>query len=79
MIDKMKDRPVHRDLSLDVLRGIAIMLVLNAHMNHPVPSGWLSHWVTNQQNLIGPVGVDLFFVLSGFLIGGLLFKELRRF
>jgi peptidoglycan/LPS O-acetylase OafA/YrhL len=47
---------------LDGLRGIAILMVL-AHHTEPVllPRGWL--------------GVDLFFVLSGFLITSLLIEE----
>lgn len=65
-----------RLLSLDVLRGIAILLVLGRHP--PVPGHEagvftpLAYW----WQAVGWSGVDLFFVLSGFLIGGLLFKEL---
>jgi peptidoglycan/LPS O-acetylase OafA/YrhL len=46
--------------ALDALRGIAIMLVLGVHSDL-VPGGWL--------------GVDLFFVLSGFLITSLVISE----
>jgi peptidoglycan/LPS O-acetylase OafA/YrhL len=44
------------------LRGIAILLVLFDHFDLPFFSG-------------GFLGVDLFFVLSGFLITGLLYEE----
>ena len=56
-----------RNQSLDVLRGIAILLVLGRHFNYfPLwrQAGW--------------IGVDLFFVLSGFLISGLLFQEYKN-
>jgi peptidoglycan/LPS O-acetylase OafA/YrhL len=53
---------------LDFLRGIAILLVLLRH----IP---LSHFTTD----IGWIGVDLFFVLSGFLVSGLLFREFIQF
>jgi len=55
---------MHRNQSLDLLRGIAILLVLVRHFGYPAVwtrPGWS--------------GVDLFFVLSGYLISGLLFKE----
>jgi peptidoglycan/LPS O-acetylase OafA/YrhL len=51
---------------LDVLRGIAIVLVMGVHVPaYPI-------WST-----VGGYGVDLFFVLSGFLISNLLFTEYR--
>jgi peptidoglycan/LPS O-acetylase OafA/YrhL len=53
---------------LDFLRGVAILLVLLRHI--PL--------FTITKN-IGWIGIDLFFVLSGFLISGLLFKEYLKF
>ena len=57
----------HRNKSLDVLRGMAVLLVLGRHY----PS---SPWEP-----IGWWGVDLFFVLSGFLISGLLFRDVQLY
>jgi peptidoglycan/LPS O-acetylase OafA/YrhL len=55
-----------RILELDVFRGIAILLVMGVHV--PAYPIW---------SMIGGWGVDLFFVLSGFLISNLLFTEYR--
>jgi peptidoglycan/LPS O-acetylase OafA/YrhL len=66
--------------SLDVLRGIAVLSVLGAHMHLGPATGpaWLRRvlWVWERG---GWIGVDLFFVLSGFLISGLLFREYVRY
>jgi peptidoglycan/LPS O-acetylase OafA/YrhL len=51
------------NLGLQGMRGIAILLVL---LNHAVVPGFQG----------GYVGVDIFFVISGYLIGGLLLREL---
>ena len=59
---------------LDGLRGIAIGLVLLHHyifQLHPPMPDWLSAVLLPIAEL-GWSGVDLFFVLSGFLIGGIL-------
>jgi peptidoglycan/LPS O-acetylase OafA/YrhL len=66
-----------RNLQLDILRGIAIFLVLGAHFKLPLPTGPLRGIAEFWQNH-GFLGVDLFFVLSGFLIGGLLISEHTR-
>ena len=63
-----------REIELDFLRGLAILMVLDFHA--PV------HWMSYPLHLLGfPnfgwAGVDIFFVLSGFLVGGLLVKEWR--
>jgi peptidoglycan/LPS O-acetylase OafA/YrhL len=58
--------PAHRNQSLDVLRCIAVLLVLGFH--YPYYGLW---------GRLGWIGVDLFFVLSGFLISGLLFQEYK--
>jgi peptidoglycan/LPS O-acetylase OafA/YrhL len=66
-----------RNLQLDILRGIAILLVFGRHLELTRPTGPVGDfaWAWHQ---IGWLGVDLFFVLSGFLIGGLLVTELHR-
>jgi len=60
-----------RNLGLDILRILAVLLVIGAHLQMPDdPSWFLSVWDRG-----GWMGVDLFFVLSGYLVSGLLFRE----
>src|SRR3954462_14107971 len=66
--------------SLDVLRGVAVLLVLFRHLELKAPtsrSTELYHFVYTLQRG-GWVGVDLFFVLSGFLVSGILFRQYQR-
>jgi peptidoglycan/LPS O-acetylase OafA/YrhL len=56
---------------LDGLRGIAIFLVLGAHFINVTNGPRLAAFFQDLF-LLGWSGVDLFFVLSGFLIGGIL-------
>jgi peptidoglycan/LPS O-acetylase OafA/YrhL len=53
-----------RNKYLDFLRGTAILLVMAGHF---LPGYFSTH--------IGWSGVDLFFVLSGFFVSGILFRE----
>ncbi len=74
---------VKRLRSLDILRGVAILMVFAAHVDPRTSAvigtlsgaGAFAFWFVHR---IGRTGVELFFVLSGFLIGGLLFDELKR-
>jgi|SRR5579859_113467 len=52
---------------IDALRAVAVLLVLGCHMTWSPFLAWF-----------GWTGVDLFFVLSGFLISGLLFQEYKH-
>jgi peptidoglycan/LPS O-acetylase OafA/YrhL len=72
-------RPGGRILELDILRGAAILLVLGIHSpgDEQGQSGVLRP-LDVVMHRIGWTGVDLFFVLSGFLIGGLLFNEIQK-
>ena len=65
--------------ALDGVRGLAILLVLVAHLT--VWGTSTPDRVSRNVALLGFSGVDLFFVLSGFLITGILWenRELRRF
>lgn len=72
------EAPKARLVGLDLLRFLAVALVLGRHME-PAPADWpaplripLETWRQG-----GWVGVDLFFVLSGFLVSGLLFSDYK--
>ena len=56
--------------SLDGLRTISIFLVIIGHLFHVLGYGYLGN--------LGNLGVRVFFVISGFLITGLLIKELEK-
>ena len=58
---------MQRKIGLDYLRAAAILCVLTAHTAGDNPLGAL-----------GFVGVEIFFVLSGYLIGGILLTSIAR-
>lgn len=65
---------LHRNPWLDICRGLAILLVLLSHgrvfLRADLP--WTEYF-----RFGGFMGVELFFVLSGFLIGGILIRQAR--
>jgi len=63
-----------RIFGLDVLRAVAISDVVLQHGNNLLPSR-----CANVMGLLNIDGVSIFFVLSGFLIGGILIKLLERY
>lgn len=65
----------NRIFGLDLIRAIAILLVVASHCTYLLPE--FNVQLTTAIRLLGATGVDLFFVLSGYLIGGLLLKKLE--
>ncbi|CAB4960704.1 unannotated protein [freshwater metagenome] len=61
--------------SLDGLRGIAVILVLTRHFEVLAPQGLTGFTFIDHFFRGGYLGVDIFFVLSGFLITSLLLNE----
>jgi len=63
-----------RNLGLDLLRLVALMLVLGRHLYFiPENNPFFHYWFKG-----GWIGVDLFFVLSGFLVSGILYQEYKN-
>lgn len=62
--------------SLDGLRAIAILIVVVAHTTSALRAGLSYDPLAPYE--VGRVGVQLFFVISGFLITGLLLREHQR-
>ncbi|HET9982620.1 MAG TPA: acyltransferase [Longimicrobiales bacterium] len=63
--------------TLDGLRGLAILLVFAFHMVKFEPA-YSAEWLVAYPASFGWSGVDLFFVLSGFLITGILYDTKAR-
>src|SRR5450631_491499 len=75
----MENRPTQMTRhvpALDGVRGVAILLVLAAHFGGGRKFESMTMQIAGQLMVGGWVGVDLFFVLSGFLITGILLKTL---
>ena len=66
-------RSASRIPSLDGLRGVSILLVMLAHLNATPHFPSLHPWFFDH----GALGVQVFFVISGFLITSLLLEEER--
>ncbi|WP_372755817.1 acyltransferase family protein [Mariniflexile sp.] len=67
----------HRIFGLDIIRTIEILLVLFSHSTLLLfPDE--EHTLLTIIQFFGTIGVDLFFVLSGFLIGGIILKQLKQ-
>lgn len=75
--------PSGRIPELDGLRGLAVLLVVLHHFIPVQDAEGHAGFVTTLESFfhVGWVGVDLFFVLSGFLIGGILLdaRESHRY
>lgn len=72
--------PSGRRFGLDVMRAVAILCVVVSHSTRLFFTEWAStrdvfKWFVN----IGSIGVDIFFALSGYLIGAILLRALDRF
>jgi peptidoglycan/LPS O-acetylase OafA/YrhL len=69
---------LRRNTNLDALRGIAVLMVLGRHASGGLAKAHASNLLTSFWERTGWAGVDLFFVLSGFLISGLLFSDYQQ-
>jgi len=67
-----------RRRDLDVVRGLAVLLALGWHFARKPTGVPPLTWAASPGGAFGWAGVDLFFVLSGFLIGRLVFTETVR-
>jgi peptidoglycan/LPS O-acetylase OafA/YrhL len=67
-----------RRLDLDVVRGLAIVLALGWHFSKEPTGNPVIDVLTWPGDTFGWAGVDLFFVLSGFLLGRLALTEHAR-
>ena len=88
-----ESREIRYRADIDGLRAVAVVLVVAFHLNaHWSISPGLAHWIgkhisnslayhlaTDGTDITGGfVGVDIFFVISGFLIGGIVLRELEN-
>ena len=74
---RVKPEPTQRVLELDGIRGIAILLVVFFHyftQHAQTIPGSLPAYVVKYLSITW-IGVDIFFVLSGYLVGGILLDK----
>jgi len=65
------DSCIKRNFGLDIIRSLAILMVVIGHI---IPDQTLNEHLLNTALMLRGYGVELFFVLSGFLIGKILIK-----
>ncbi|MEH6535497.1 MAG: acyltransferase [Psychroserpens sp.] len=68
----MKINYEKRIFGLDIMRAVAILLVVCSHAVWIFPQ--TKNLATDLMSIAGVIGVEIFFVLSGFLIGRLIYK-----
>lgn len=67
-----------RSIELDFIRGIAIIAVMGFHFHTVHTGSTLIAIIEYPLKSFGKEGVNLFFTLSGFLVGGLLLKQYAK-
>lgn len=73
--DRLPPSESKRVFGLDLMRSVAILLVL---LSHTLMLFRFQYPMTGWGALSGILGVELFFVLSGFLIGGILLRSFEK-
>lgn len=68
----MQTDNTNRIFGLDIMRAFAIMLVVCSHALWIVPGA--QGMIPDMLKLAGMIGVEIFFVLSGFLIGRIMYR-----
>ncbi|SMG44342.1 acyltransferase family protein [Paraburkholderia susongensis] len=68
-------KKTERSIELDFVRGIAIIAVMGYHFHAVHTGNPLIHIIEYPLKNFGREGVNLFFTLSGFLVGGLLLRQ----
>lgn len=75
-LDAFYEQHRHRVVGLDIMRSVAILLVVYVHGHLLLPPTMQHAYI--MWNVIRIDGVSIFFVLSGFLIGGILIRTVHQ-
>ncbi|GAB6387483.1 acyltransferase family protein [Stutzerimonas marianensis] len=73
------DNQQGKNRNIQFLRGLAIILVLFAHGSVMLVGEEAVYWDSVLQHILPGVGVDLFFLISGYLMGVTFLRKQRQF